>query len=271
MQRPDTEDLYLVKEPARAGAIEVATEVVATRIGAALGVSVPDIEIGTRGESAVVVARAMLAPDESLVHVKKLFIRRDPDLDRAISNSEFKAIHTLENVVTILRNAYPGHSEGMLTSFVRLLAFDFVIGNSDRHWENYGVVEPATMVALDRSVRLCPAFDNASCLFWNVPDRALPAGRAGVTGYRRRGRSAFFKAGRRERHADVLKEALSAVPAGVEVVRSLGSRYDKVGGQGVGMIADEFGCGYVSGARRAAIVESIGAGFDELREVTGGG
>lgn len=80
--------------------------------------------------------------------------------------------------------------------FVGYLLFDSLIGNTDRHHENWGVVVNIQNDAA--SVHLAPSFDHASCLGRNEPAAkremrlTTTDGRATVEAYAERAKSAFF-------------------------------------------------------------------------------
>jgi len=103
--------------------------------------------------------------------------------------------------------------------FVGYLLFDVLVGNTDRHHENWGVVvvEDWTMVGGSRfTFHLAPSFDHASSLGRDLSNQKrrerLTTGdkRANVEAYADRGRSAFFG-------ADTVDRTLT----GREIVKSL--------------------------------------------------
>ena len=53
---------------------------------------------------------------------------------------------------------------------VKLLLFDAMVGNNDRHFYNWAVIQP-----MDKSRPACfsPVYDTARGLFWNVADNKL--------------------------------------------------------------------------------------------------
>jgi hypothetical protein len=53
----------------------------------------------------------------------------------------------------------------VIVPFHQMLLFDAIIGNTDRHRENYGFLFTET-----QPPKYCPLFDNATCLFWNKID-----------------------------------------------------------------------------------------------------
>jgi hypothetical protein len=105
--------------------------------------------------------------------------------------------------------------------FVGYLVFDSLIGNTDRHHENWGVV-----VVTDEdghsTFHLAPTFDHASCLGRNETDEArlrrleTNDTRDNVAAYAGRARSAFYRSALDERtmsQRETLEELMGAYPA----------------------------------------------------------
>ena len=63
-----------------------------------------------------------------------------------------------------------GRSEALI-KWARILTFDTVIGNTDRHPENWGVVFPAE--TSHERVRLSPAFDNGTSMSYELAEDAF--------------------------------------------------------------------------------------------------
>ena len=53
---------------------------------------------------------------------------------------------------------------------MRLLLFDAMVGNNDRHFYNWAVIQPFDK---RRKARFSPAYDTARGLFWNSSDEQL--------------------------------------------------------------------------------------------------
>ena len=109
--------------------------------------------------------------------------------------------HTVRRVIASLKQPILeigpplGFSEGSaLDAFVGYLALDALIGNQDRHHENWGVI-----VGADGDVRLAPTYDHASSLGRNEKDavrrRKLTTRDAGdsVESYVARATSALYR------------------------------------------------------------------------------
>lgn len=71
-----------------------------------------------------------------------------------------------------LRAVFPEYHAEILADFVRMLLFDALVGNYDRHFYNYGVVRDLTG---RRKPCFSPVYDTARALFWNTPEARLVA------------------------------------------------------------------------------------------------
>ncbi len=58
----------------------------------------------------------------------------------------------------------------ILVDLVRLIGFDAIVGNQDRHLFNWGVIVPTHT---GRPSRFAPVYDTARGLFWNTAEGAL--------------------------------------------------------------------------------------------------
>ena len=77
---------------------------------------------------------------------------------------------TFQFVEAAIRSEFPDYAEEILGDFVRLLTFDALVGNNDRHFFNWGVV---TDIRGRQVPRLAPIYDTARALFWNTTDQKL--------------------------------------------------------------------------------------------------
>jgi len=73
-------------------------------------------------------------------------------------------------VVASIREMLPGTAESILQKFHRMLAFDALIGNNDRHFFNWGVICDQTGRHISH---FSPIFDTARAFFWNHSEVSL--------------------------------------------------------------------------------------------------
>jgi len=63
--------------------------------------------------------------------------------------------------------------ENVITPLYSMIIYDAIIGNTDRHRENYGFLFSSPLPTLTEFPTFSPLFDNATCLFWNKNDEQV--------------------------------------------------------------------------------------------------
>jgi len=81
-----------------------------------------------------------------------------------------RELFTFQVVTAAMKNQFPDQADLIMHDFVRLLGFDAVVGNNDRHFFNWGVI---TQISGDRPPRFSPIFDTARALCWNIDEAGL--------------------------------------------------------------------------------------------------
>lgn len=157
---------YIAKLGSKSYPLESITEHLIGRVGNVFGFDVAESRLAIVRGKLCFLSRYFLSKDQSLVHGLEIF--RDDfgdemvtDIAAAKAEQEF---YTFPAVVRCLEEAYPNEGEEIAAGFVRMLVFDGLVGNNDRHPANWGVV---TSVRADVPSRFSPIFDSARGLFWN--------------------------------------------------------------------------------------------------------
>lgn len=106
---------------------------------------------------------------EDLIHGADLISVIDKDFASVKNIKEKRKIYTLESAVRAIRNYVRQHPEAvkLWDQFFELLTFDALIGGTDRHYYNWGVLEKADS---GKFLRLAPAFDNGVSLLWKMEE-----------------------------------------------------------------------------------------------------
>jgi hypothetical protein len=81
-----------------------------------------------------------------------------------------REFYTFAVVVSSLEKAFPEEADEILDDFVKMLVFDALIGNNDRHAANWGVI---TSTKQRIPSRFSPIFDTARGLFWNMNEDSV--------------------------------------------------------------------------------------------------
>ncbi|MDP1728281.1 MAG: S24 family peptidase [Bacteroidota bacterium] len=75
-----------------------------------------------------------------------------------------RELFTFEFIKDAIRSVYPNCFETLLIGLVRLLAFDAVVGNNDRHFYNWGIIDFKKNTT--KLPTFAPIYDSARGLYW---------------------------------------------------------------------------------------------------------
>ncbi|WP_281388010.1 HipA domain-containing protein [Puniceicoccus vermicola] len=138
-----------------------------TRLGQSLGFRMADSKLINAHGQIRFCSRYFLRNGESLIHGAELFwgYLEDQELVQRIeAEDESRNLFTFQFVQDSILKRYPTQSFEILWDFVRMILFDAIVGNNDRHFYNWGVIEhPEEKI----EPRFSPIYDTARGLFWN--------------------------------------------------------------------------------------------------------
>jgi len=192
--KEDTKVDWLFKY-ARPGTGEHWSEKVAYEVARLIDLPAARIELaqfeGKRGTASLNFVRRH--EGEDLVHGDELLAGHVTgyDRDKVFRHSD----HSVSNIVKAVEAVFPGaeerHTE--LTQLAGYLVLDALIGNTDRHHQNWGVLRNRSETGVTHH-RIAPTFDHASSLGRNESEASLERKlRDGtVLNYARKGRGGIF-------------------------------------------------------------------------------
>ena len=172
---------YMLKESRRRTPWQFWMEVMAYRIGQVIGVAVPPTYIGkrSRGSAKEPVWGALIewfyTDDEQYTDGGRLIGPLIPDFDYKTGEQ-----HNLQTSFSCLEFMKATNSSAiqkeMANYWANILTFDVLIGNTDRHQENWGIIMHKSAFVLSSQdeltvvVRLSPAFDNGTAMAYEQPE-----------------------------------------------------------------------------------------------------
>lgn len=158
--RPETR--YLFKRSKRSYPDQFWGEVVAYRVGCLMGLKVPPAfcAVNRDREHVGALIEWFYGKNEILTHGGDLMTRVRPGYDRGKGTQ-----HNLEDISTLMTAAERGgrFAENWRSWWADALLFDALIGNTDRHQDNWGLIRDPT-AGKHRQLRLAPLFDNGTSL-----------------------------------------------------------------------------------------------------------
>jgi len=155
-------EIFLFKESSKRYPAEFWAEIIAAEVGKIVGVPTPEVHCARMdGKYAALIKFFLKIPwDETenqyqqvevLSEGGDLIMKIDPAFDRKKGEN-----HNLFLAEQIFKDKQPH----LFDQFLKILIFDTIIGNTDRHQDNWGFIQNTKT----GEVRLAPAFDNSTSL-----------------------------------------------------------------------------------------------------------
>ena len=221
------DEMWLFKQ-ARENTGEHWAEKVASEIGELLSLPTHDVVLARYEGRDGCAVRSFLKPGQSLIHGNELLAGAIEGYDKA--KHQGQADHNFENIVTALEHRFtvPDIRKKVSLRFVGYLMLDALVGNTDRHHENWGVLQTITInddrekmqLGISIKMGLAPTFDHASSLGRELLDEArqrLLSDPTALKRYIRKGTGGIFR--------DV--EAKKGM-APIKLAEKVGQRYPKL-------------------------------------------
>lgn len=187
------------------------SEKVATEVAHALGLPAAEVDLAIHEGAPGIVSPSFLEPSEQLFHGNELLLEVQPGYQSG--RRYHVGEHTVQAVFQALEQVeadpHPGGAPlpeglGATDQFVGYLMLDALVSNTDRHHENWGVVQAGPRRFL------APTYDHASSLGRNERPERLERRLRGrdprvtVAAYVKKGRSALYEPGVPERPLSTL-------------------------------------------------------------------
>lgn len=147
--------------------VESITEYLLNKIGEQFNLNMAVSELRMSGIQLRFLSKFFLKKGESLVHGAEIFAGylEDKDFVEEVENKGLaREFYTFEFVKEALVFNFGENSEHILVDFVKMLVFDAIVGNNDRHFYNWGIIVD---VEKKKKPTFAPIFDTARGLYWN--------------------------------------------------------------------------------------------------------
>lgn len=172
---PRTWRLFICKSAEKWYPIETVTEYMINKIGYVSGININHFEIVKANGQLRFLSQYFLKKNEKLVHGAEIIGEFIEDISKAIiiandkrqSSEQF----TYELIKRAIKAIFPNYADSIQVEFVKMLIFDAIVGNNDRHFYNWGVI--SNLKKKNNIVTFAPVYDTARGLLWNIPDKDL--------------------------------------------------------------------------------------------------
>jgi hypothetical protein len=159
---------WLFKE-ARAGTGEDWAEKLGAEVAHLIGIPAAQVELAERSGKRGSASKSFLVPErDNLMHGNEVLFQNVAEYDQ--SKTQHQSDHTLPNVVSAISKIFAGQPalrDEVLERLCSYMLLDALIGNTDRHHENWGLIwrlDAKERRDADLTVVAAPSFDHASSL-----------------------------------------------------------------------------------------------------------
>lgn len=168
---------YIAKVGHKWYPIESITEYLLNCIGEVLGLNMAKSQLRLADGQIRFLSKYFLEEDETLTHGAEIYSsflnETDNDLVDTIEELRLsKKLLTFQFTKEAIETVYPKQAKNILKDLVRLLVFDAIIGNNDRHHYNWGVITNVRSNIV-KTPALSPIYDTARGLFWNYSEEKI--------------------------------------------------------------------------------------------------
>jgi len=209
------------------------SEIIASSVGRHFGIPVPNalpaIDLST-GRAGALIEWFYSDGVEEMIHGGDLVHREFPGLDR---NRKLEQEHNFQLILAVRSRLERDNfaicpTDTWIEIWSRMLFLDALIGNRDRHANNWAIlVDPKSIRQGRRPVRIAPAFDNGSSLGREFPEQNLTKTDAWIVNYVERGRHHMRWEARDDKgcpHLDLLAKIGRLARPAYATIRRLASR-----------------------------------------------
>lgn len=165
---------YIVKTAEKWYPHESMQEYLINRIGQVLGLKMNEINMYRINGQVRFLSKFFLRTEqESLIHGTEICGEYLADNEFAheiaVDRQEARQLYTFEFIEEAIKGVFTTQSTAILSDLVRILVFDALVGNNDRHFYNWAVIRP---IRKGRSMAaMSPVYDSSRGLLWNISDQ----------------------------------------------------------------------------------------------------
>lgn len=147
-----------------------------TRVGQVLGLNMAESSLfKIRGQVRFCSRYFLNAKgNQELVHGANIYagyLNGDLALVEEIETQKLsQKLFTLQFTSESVKALFPFDHQEIMENFSRMLLFDILVGNNDRHFYNWGVIRD---LGQKENPRFSPVFDSARGIFWNRSDKVI--------------------------------------------------------------------------------------------------
>ncbi len=166
---------YIAKTAEKWYPHESLIEFMLNRIGQVLNIRMNETKLTKANTQIRFLSKYFLKNNEQLIHGADICGQHLEDMALAKQIADHaptaRELFTFEFIEEAIREVFPTAHASILADLVKMLTFDVITGNNDRHFYNWGVI--STKKKTQKLPTFSPIFDSARGLLWNWSDENI--------------------------------------------------------------------------------------------------
>ncbi len=154
---------------------ESVIEYMINRIGQEMGIIMNEVELVIINEQIRFLSKYFRNKNEILIHGAEICGQylNDNKLAKEIAEDKQNAreLFTFEFLIEAIESVFPNSYNEIIEDLVKMITFDAVSGNNDRHFYNWGVIDSAFKNR--KNPKFAPVYDSARSFLWNWSDSEI--------------------------------------------------------------------------------------------------
>lgn len=154
---------------------ESVVEFMINRIGIEMGLKMNEVRLVVANGQIRFLSRYFTKSNEALVHGAEICgeYLDDRELAKQIANNyqSSRELFTFEFICQAIESVFPEASKEITEDLVKMITFDAIVGNNDRHFYNWGVI--SSVRKNGKKPTFAPIYDSARGLFWNEDEENI--------------------------------------------------------------------------------------------------
>lgn len=175
VSKPKKWNKYFAKFGGKSYPHESLIEYSINKIGEYLGLVMNETEIVIANEQIRFLSKDFITKEKKLIHGIEILAEYYEDKQFVIEiNKDRKKRReylTFEEVERAIKHVYKKESDDLLHNLVKMVTFDAILGNNDRHFYNWGVI--GNIRKKDSGVVFSPIYDSSRGLLWNKTEDSV--------------------------------------------------------------------------------------------------
>ncbi|HVU25489.1 MAG TPA: HipA domain-containing protein [Opitutus sp.] len=245
-------------------------EKIAAEVAVLIGVPAARVELAEFGNKCGSASRSFVRQESGfdLVHGDELLAGHVIGYDR--SKVFRQSSHSISNIVKVMETVFTDVEtrDVQLTRFAGFMVLDALIGNTDRHHQNWGILR-RTLANGAIELELAPSFDHASSLGRNIPidERERRLKECTVLGYAKKGRGGIYWSASDKKGANPLDLAMRAAHNWPGYFRPWLLRLQQVADQEFSAIVDRIPPEWMDAVQKEFCVSLLFSTSSELKKL----